>query len=90
MAAKTRVRRVWLPRLPEIRAARARTGVTIPAMAADLGLKRWQLAHTLNGIKTSVTMPAKVAAYFEVPVGELFYVVDLEHLPKQAPDAAEA
>jgi transcriptional regulator with XRE-family HTH domain len=74
---------VLLPRVRELRVARAKAGVSIKTMAEQLKVSRWQLGLLLRGRRLSTPMAEAVAAYFGVPVDALFVPIDLEN-PNQA------
>jgi len=76
---------VWLPRLRELRAVRAREGITVAELAAKIGRSNTQVQKVLTGHQTQNTIAEAVAAHFGLPIEELFQKVDLEN-----PDEATA
>jgi DNA-binding XRE family transcriptional regulator len=79
----TRSHTVWLPRVRELRVARAELGVSVTAIAKDLGRSRSHVCDVINGRRTSNALASQIARYFGVPIEELFFQKDLEN-PDQA------
>lgn len=79
---------IYLPQTKALRIKRAEYGVTIKAMAEDLGRNRDHLNRVLLGKSTSKMLAAEIADYFGVPVEDLFTPVDCENPPDSAVSAA--
>ena len=80
MKPKSREKIVWLPRVRDIRLAKAAVGISVRNMAEDLGLNTWRLQHILGGQQfCTQSIANKVAAYFNRDVKELFICIDLEN-----------
>ena len=78
---RTKTRRlIWMPRVREIRIARAETGLSYRQIAKDIGIAPWTVQHALGGYQIcSDGLVSKVSAYFNRDAKELFFQIDLEN-----------
>ena len=76
--APRRTRIVCLPRLPELREAMAGPGIGPGELAKRLGRNRSDVNGVVLGHRISNSLAQDIARYFERPVEELFFILDLE------------
>jgi len=73
-----------MPRAKALRVVRAEVGVSITRMAKDLGYCRDHIGQVMGGRRrASESVASAIADYFEKPVEELFFPVDLDN-PNEA------
>jgi hypothetical protein len=77
-----RHRLIAVPRLPELRVAFAKPGITPAELARILKRRAQDISDVMYGHRVNLKIAEEIATYFGKPLDELFLVIDLENPDK--------